>query len=51
MRIVGAFVLIAAMALAWFFTLGQPEGAKLARVDPDSVVISNAIKTYAINAG
>lgn len=51
MRIVGAFVLIAAMALAWFFTLGRPEGAKLAKVAPDSEVISNALKTYTIIAG
>ena len=51
MRIVGAFVLIAAMALAWFVTIGQPEGAKVAQAYPDNLVISNAIKTYAINAG
>lgn len=51
MRIVGGFVLMAAMALAWFLTVGQPEGAKLAYVGPDHELISNAIKTYVINAG
>ncbi|MCW1925579.1 type II secretion system protein GspG [Luteolibacter arcticus] len=51
MRVVGAFVLIAAMALVWFFTLGRPEGAKLARVERDDVVLSNAIGIYIINAG
>jgi general secretion pathway protein G len=51
MRIVGAFVLIAAMALVWFVTVGQPEGAKLAHVETDDAALSNAIKTYHINAG
>jgi general secretion pathway protein G len=50
-KIVGAFVLIAAMALVWFFILRQPEGAKVARSDGDFAVISNAIKIYIINAG
>jgi len=51
MKFVGAFVLMGALALAWFFTLGQPEGAKVTRSDSDFAVISNAIKTYAIIAG
>jgi len=51
MKFVGAFILMGALALAWFVTIGQPEGAKLAHVAPDSEVISNALKTYTINAG
>ncbi|MEK7951184.1 type II secretion system protein GspG [Luteolibacter soli] len=51
MRIVGAFVLMGALALVWFMTLGRPEGAKLAYAPPDSAVISNTLKAYVINAG
>jgi hypothetical protein len=36
------------MALAWFFTLGQPERAKVARVDQDFLAIGNALKAYKI---
>jgi type II secretion system protein G len=50
MRIVGPFVLIAAM-VAWFLILGQPEGAKLASVETDDAAIANAIGIYTINAG
>ena len=51
MKIVGAFVLIVAKALVWFVTIGQPDGAKVARVDQDFLAIGNALKAYKIEKG